>query len=193
MPHEAAAREALEETGLAVTVGELMRIRRTSNPHKPGFLLTYHGEVTGGHLQAADDVSEARWFAAADIPWDELAFETTRVSRCLAKHAMNQIDLHTHTTTSDGRHTPTELVQMAADLGLRAIAVCDHDTTAGLDEAQATATAQGIELIPAVELSCDVAEGELHMLGYFPRYHDEAFQAEMARLREGRWAGHRPW
>ncbi|MER2599090.1 MAG: PHP domain-containing protein [Caldilineales bacterium] len=99
---------------------------------------------------------------------------------------MNQIDLHTHTTASDGRHTPTELVQMAADLGLRAIAVCDHDTTAGLDEAQAAATAQGIELIPAVELSCDVAEGELHMLGYFPRYHDEAFQAEMARLREGR-------
>ncbi|MER2599089.1 MAG: NUDIX hydrolase [Caldilineales bacterium] len=80
LPHEAAAREALEETGLAVTVGELMRIRRTSNPHKPGFLLTYRGEVTGGHLQAADDVSEARWFAAADIPWDELAFETTRES-----------------------------------------------------------------------------------------------------------------
>ncbi len=78
LPDEAAAREALEETGLHVEVDHLLRIRRMANPDKPGLLLTYRGRVTGGRLQPADDVSDARWFAAAEIPWDELAFETTR-------------------------------------------------------------------------------------------------------------------
>jgi predicted metal-dependent phosphoesterase TrpH len=99
---------------------------------------------------------------------------------------MNTIDLHCHTTASDGRHSPTELVQMAAELGLRAIAVCDHDSTEGLSEALAAGRAAGIEVIPAVELSCDVAEGELHMLGYCLDYADRAFQAELTRLRAGR-------
>jgi len=99
---------------------------------------------------------------------------------------MNTIDLHCHTTASDGRHSPTELVQMAAELGLRAIAVCDHDSTEGLDEALAAGRAAGVEVIPSVELSCDVDQGELHMLGYFPDYADRAFQAELSRLREGR-------
>lgn len=99
---------------------------------------------------------------------------------------MNTIDLHCHTTASDGRHSPTELVQMAAEMGLRAIAVCDHDSTEGLDEALAAGRAAGVEVIPSVELSCDVAEGELHILGYFVDYSDAAFQAELSRLREGR-------
>ena len=99
---------------------------------------------------------------------------------------MNTIDLHCHTTASDGRHSPTELVQMAAEMGLRAIAVCDHDSTEGLDEALAAGRASGVEVIPSVELSCDVAEGELHMLGYYVDYSDGAFQAELSRLREGR-------
>jgi ADP-ribose pyrophosphatase YjhB (NUDIX family) len=52
-------------------------IRLITNPAKPGLLLTYSGQAMGGHLQANDDVSEARWFDAGEIPWDELAFETT--------------------------------------------------------------------------------------------------------------------
>lgn len=99
---------------------------------------------------------------------------------------MNQIDLHCHTTASDGRHSPTELVQMAAELGLRAIAICDHDSTEGLDEGLAAGRAAGVEVLPAVELSCDVAAGELHMLGYYPDYRDAGFQAELTRLRAGR-------
>ncbi len=99
---------------------------------------------------------------------------------------MNTIDLHCHTTASDGRHSPTVLVQMAAELGLRTIAVCDHDSTEGLDEALAVGRAVGVEVIPAIELSCDMAEGELHMLGYYPDYADSGFQAELNRLREGR-------
>ncbi len=100
---------------------------------------------------------------------------------------MNTIDLHCHTTASDGRHSPTELVQMAAELGLRAIAVCDHDSTEGLDEALTAGRAAGVEVIPSVELSCDVERGELHILGYYPDYADNAFQAELSRLREGRF------
>ncbi|MFZ2487199.1 MAG: PHP domain-containing protein [Anaerolineae bacterium] len=99
---------------------------------------------------------------------------------------MNQIDLHTHTTASDGKHSPAELIQMAGELGLHAVAVCDHDSTAGLAEALAAGAQAGVEVIPAVELSCDVPEGELHMLGYFPDYADAAFQTELSRLREGR-------
>ncbi|HSN75199.1 MAG TPA: NUDIX domain-containing protein, partial [Anaerolineae bacterium] len=68
LPHEAAAREALEETGLHVEIGDLLRIRRMTNPAKPGLLLTYSGLVIGGHLQANDDVSEARWFGADELP-----------------------------------------------------------------------------------------------------------------------------
>jgi ADP-ribose pyrophosphatase YjhB (NUDIX family) len=80
LPHEAAAREALEETGLHVAIGDLLGIRLMANPDKPGLLLTYRGRVVGGNLQANDDVSEARWFGADELPWDELAFETTRES-----------------------------------------------------------------------------------------------------------------
>lgn len=99
---------------------------------------------------------------------------------------MNFIDLHCHTTASDGRHSPTELVRMAAEIGLRTIGVTDHDSTEGVDEALAAGRDLRVEVIPGVELSCDVGEGELHMLGYFPDHHDVRFQAELARLREGR-------
>lgn len=80
LPHETARREALEETGLHVAIGDLLRIRRMANPDKPGMLLTYRGHVIAGDLQANDDASEARWFQAEEIPWDELAFDTTRES-----------------------------------------------------------------------------------------------------------------
>ena len=96
------------------------------------------------------------------------------------------VDLHLHTTASDGRLTPTELVQLAASSGLRTISVSDHDTTAGLAEAQRAADAiPGMRLIPGIELSCDVPGGEVHMLGYFMDIADAGFQAMLARFREG--------
>lgn len=99
---------------------------------------------------------------------------------------MNAIDLHSHTTASDGLLTPSQLIELAAEVGLEAIAVTDHDSTEGLAEAQETGERLGVEIIPGVELSCDVPEGELHMLGYFPRHEEPWFQAEMQRLRDGR-------
>ena len=99
---------------------------------------------------------------------------------------MNYIDLHCHTTASDGKHSPTDLVRMAAELALEVIAVTDHDSTEGVDEALAAGQARGVEVIPGVELSCDVHGGELHVLGYYLDHHDAHFQAELTRLREGR-------
>lgn len=77
------------------------------------------------------------------------------------------IDLHTHTTASDGSYSPTELVSLANQAGLQAIAVTDHDTLAGLAEAEKAAGKYGLELIPGLELACKTQAGTLHMLGYF--------------------------
>ncbi len=99
------------------------------------------------------------------------------------------VDLHMHTTASDGRLTPTELVELAAAKGLRTISVSDHDTTAGLVEAQlAVNRVSGMRLIPGIELSCDVPGGEVHMLGYFMDVEDPGFQEILANFREGRLA-----
>lgn len=99
---------------------------------------------------------------------------------------MNQVDLHCHTTASDGLLTPTELVALAARRGLRVIAVTDHDSTEGLDEALTAARDRRIEVIPGVEINTDVPDGEVHVLGYFVDWHDGDFQVLLTRLRHGR-------
>jgi ADP-ribose pyrophosphatase YjhB (NUDIX family) len=77
LPEQTAVREAAEETGLEIELDGLVAIRRIANPDKPGILIYYRGHPIGGILQAADDVTDARWVAASEIPWHELAFETT--------------------------------------------------------------------------------------------------------------------
>ncbi len=99
---------------------------------------------------------------------------------------MSRIDLHTHTTASDGTLSPAELVAYAAHKGIRALGVTDHDTTAGLPGVIEAGGAHGVEIIPGVEINTDVPEGELHVLGYLMDWHDASFQRELARLREGR-------
>jgi predicted metal-dependent phosphoesterase TrpH len=76
------------------------------------------------------------------------------------------IDLHAHTTASDGSLTPTQLVALARERGLRALGVTDHDTTGGLAEATAAGQAAGVEVVPGVELSVDYPHGQFHLLGY---------------------------
>ncbi|MCX2726859.1 PHP domain-containing protein [Thermomicrobium sp. 4228-Ro] len=80
---------------------------------------------------------------------------------------MGTVDLHTHTTASDGLFAPRELVQLAAERGIRVLAVTDHDAVAGIPEAQRAAEEYGILLVPGIELSTAVERGELHLLGYF--------------------------
>ena len=76
------------------------------------------------------------------------------------------IDLHTHTTASDGSYTPSGLVRYAMSKGLKAIAITDHDTLDGLPEAMEEAERLGLEVVPGVEISVDF-QPEMHMLGYF--------------------------
>lgn len=85
----------------------------------------------------------------------------------------NLVDLHLHSNYSDGVRTPAELVKMAKDLGLKAIALADHDTVDGIDEALAAGAACGLEVLPALEFS--VAFGayhDVHLLGYLLDHHD---------------------
>lgn len=96
------------------------------------------------------------------------------------------VDLHTHSTASDGLHSPAELVDLAAQRGLCILALTDHDTTQGLDEAIAAGDAAGVEVIPGVELGTDAAAGELHLLGYFIDRRNEEFLSALERFRAGR-------
>ncbi len=98
-----------------------------------------------------------------------------------------EVDLHLHTQASDGTLSPTELVGLCAERGLRIIAVSDHDSTEGLPEAYAAAERHpGLEIIPAIELSTDVPGSEIHVLGYFIDTGDSSFQRTLTRFREGR-------
>ena len=97
------------------------------------------------------------------------------------------VDLHLHTLASDGRLTPTELVRLAAGQGLTMMAVTDHDTTDGLEEAfEAAKKFPGLRIIPGIELSADVPGDEVHVLGYFLDPGNPELQAELVVFREGR-------
>ena len=88
---------------------------------------------------------------------------------------MNKLcDLHTHSVFSDGTYTPTELVEAAKAMGLSAIALCDHNTVAGLPEFMAAAQGSTVEAVPGIEFSSDYMGKELHILGLFvqPQYYD---------------------
>jgi hypothetical protein len=93
------------------------------------------------------------------------------------------IDLHTHTTASDGSYQPRDLVRLAAEMGLAAVAITDHDTAAGNAEALQAGPEFGVEVIPGVEISADSTYGSLHILGLFIRPDDEPMEAILRELR----------
>ncbi len=97
------------------------------------------------------------------------------------------IDLHTHTTASDGRLTPSQLITHAADVGLCAVAVTDHDTVDGIPEARSYAREIGMPFIPGIEISAEyTATGTMHILGYFIDETTESFADALAFLQEAR-------
>ena len=98
------------------------------------------------------------------------------------------IDLHTHSTASDGLYPPEELVRLAHDAGLTTIALVDHDTTDGLDTASAAGERLGVTVIPGIEVNTDLPgrQGEAHVLGYYIEYERPAFQDVLRTLREAR-------
>jgi len=101
-----------------------------------------------------------------------------------------RIDLHTHSTVSDGTFTPTEVIEAAVEAGLDIVALTDHDGLGGWAEAARAAERVGIGFVPGVELSCRWYGVEpaipLHLLGYLPDPDHPGLAAEMARVREAR-------
>jgi predicted metal-dependent phosphoesterase TrpH len=98
------------------------------------------------------------------------------------------IDLHAHTLFSDGTFTPTEMVRLALERGLTTLAVTDHDSTEGVGEAVAAAEGTGLRIVPGVELSTVHKGTGVHVLAYWTDLRDEAFQAELRRLRDERFS-----
>jgi predicted metal-dependent phosphoesterase TrpH len=96
------------------------------------------------------------------------------------------IDLHTHSNVSDGTDTPAELVRNAKAAGLSAVALTDHDTVDGLDQAVAEGERIGITVIRGMELSCQNSGMSIHLLMYGGNESDQQLQSEMTKVREGR-------
>ena len=99
---------------------------------------------------------------------------------------MSRIDLHLHTTHSDGSLSPTDVLRLAHKAGVTALAITDHDIVTGMPEAIAAGAELGIEIIPGVEISSRVGNSELHILGYFLHWQDPELNQRLATLRESR-------
>jgi 3',5'-nucleoside bisphosphate phosphatase len=99
---------------------------------------------------------------------------------------MGYVDLHLHTTASDGVRTPSDLVNYAKTKGLQAIAITDHDTIEGLSEAMSEGMRLGFEVIPGIEISAEHSPGSMHLLGYFLDIHHPVLQERLAFLQKAR-------
>jgi len=95
-------------------------------------------------------------------------------------------DLHCHSTASDGRLSPPQLVERAKQLGLKALALTDHDTVAGLGLFHAAGRAQNLETLSGVEISADYESGTMHLLGLLIDPQSQALRAFLKQLAEGR-------
>ncbi len=96
-------------------------------------------------------------------------------------------DLHIHTSESDGKYTPREIVIKAAQAGVKVMAICDHDTVNGIVPAQeAVKNFPGLILVPGVEISTDVPSGEVHILGYFIDYKGGELTSFLAGMQNAR-------
>jgi len=100
---------------------------------------------------------------------------------------VSKVDLHIHSTASDGRYSPQEIIGKAAGLGLETIALADHDSIDGIAPAlEEVRKLKRLQFIPGVEVSTDVPNGEVHVLGYFIDYTSEELAAALARFRHSR-------
>ena len=97
-----------------------------------------------------------------------------------------RIDLHTHSSVSDGTQPPGQLVRAARAAGLDVIALADHDTVDGWTEAEAAALQVGLDVVPAIEVSTSWRSADVHLLAYWPDPGDPRLVAMLAAIREGR-------
>ena len=100
---------------------------------------------------------------------------------------MVHIDLHTHTSSSDGAFAPLELVSKAKNAGLDMISITDHDNVNALEEAITYGREIGIEVIPGMEISTDIEDKEVHLLGYFIDYHNQELLKYLSFFRVERY------
>lgn len=100
---------------------------------------------------------------------------------------MGLVDLHVHTSASDGRYSPVDLIQKAVKAGISVLAITDHDTVAGIEPSlAATKGFRNFILIPGVEINTDVPSGEAHILGYFIDYHSPELLSRLSEMRDSR-------
>ena len=100
---------------------------------------------------------------------------------------MSKVDLHIHSTVSDGKFSPEEIVSKAAALGLTIIALADHDSVDGIAPAlEAAKSFPPLRIIPCVEISTDMPSGEAHVLGYFIDYTSDELNASLEKFRSSR-------
>ena len=100
---------------------------------------------------------------------------------------MSKVDLHIHSTASDGRFSPEEIVRKAAELGLTVISLADHDSVDGIAPAlEAAKVFPKLKVIPCVEVSTDTSGGEVHILGYFIDYTDRELRLALESFRDSR-------
>ncbi|MFA4906213.1 MAG: PHP domain-containing protein [Candidatus Margulisiibacteriota bacterium] len=95
-------------------------------------------------------------------------------------------DLHIHSKLSDGTEMPGELVKLAKSGGLKTIALTDHDNMDGIEEAMSEGRRTNVEVIPGIELTCEIPGCEVHILGYFLDTEQPALLEELKRIQEGR-------
>jgi 3',5'-nucleoside bisphosphate phosphatase len=96
------------------------------------------------------------------------------------------VDLHTHSTASDGSLSPRDLVAYAKKKGAAALSLTDHDTIDGLAEAATAGIEYGVEVIPGLEISAQYKGGTMHILGYYPNLSDSSLNQELQRLQQAR-------
>ena len=96
------------------------------------------------------------------------------------------IDLHVHTTASDGQYSPSQIIQMAAKMGINTIAITDHDTVAGLEEARIEAEKLGINFVPGIEMNINGSRGEFHLLGLGLERISDSLQTAIDNLQKNR-------
>src|SRR4030043_1562206 len=99
---------------------------------------------------------------------------------------MGYIDLHLHTTASDGVMSPSEIVRYAKTKGLQAIAITDHDTIEGLGEGLSEGERIGLEVIPGIEISAEHSPGSMHLLGYLFDIDHPLLKDRLAHLQKAR-------
>ena len=111
---------------------------------------------------------------------------TGRAENGAGYSTMSRIDLHLHTTHSDGSFSTAEVMAFAKQAGLTALAITDHDIVDGIPEATAIGKELGIEVVPGVEISSRLGESELHILGYFLNWTDPLLAQRLSTLRDSR-------